>query len=173
MSSGTPDGGMVAPCLPSTSCYATTPPSYANSRHCAHPHSPIRSTPTAATSTRPAPDNMAWCMASCRSVSIQSMLDLNKWAEEGHVPKPSAGDGIAVATEGRHQENEQSDRPKEAAESYEKSTARGESRTVRRTGTLFELERSRRACLGPVPELRRELLDGGGDLLDGSRLTAQ
>lgn len=119
------------------------------------------------------PDNTAWCMASCRSVSIQSMLDLNKWAEEGHVPKPSAGDGIAVATEGRHQENEQSDRPKEAAESYERSTARGESRTVRRTGTLFELERSRRACLGPVPELRRELLDGGGDLLDGSRLTAQ
>lgn len=53
------------------------------------------------------------------------MLDVNKWAEEGHVPKPSAGDGIAVATEGRHQENEQGDRAEEAAESYEKKHGEG------------------------------------------------
>lgn len=55
----------------------------------------------------------------------KSTLDLDKWGEEGHVPKPTAGDGIAVATEGRRQENEQGDRSKEAAESYEKAHGEG------------------------------------------------
>ncbi|MTD58456.1 hypothetical protein [Amycolatopsis pithecellobii] len=49
----------------------------------------------------------------------KSFLNLDKWAEEGHPPKPNAADGIAVATEGRRQENEQADRSKEAAESAE------------------------------------------------------
>ncbi|TNC28476.1 hypothetical protein [Amycolatopsis alkalitolerans] len=59
----------------------------------------------------------------------KSTLNLDKWAEDGHfhVPKPNAADGVAVATEDRRQNNEQADRSKEAAESYEKEHGEGKA----------------------------------------------
>lgn len=55
----------------------------------------------------------------------KSLLDLDKWGEEGHAPKPNSGDLVAATLEGRRQENEQGDRSQEAAEASE--TEHGEA----------------------------------------------
>ncbi|GAA4664227.1 hypothetical protein [Amycolatopsis dongchuanensis] len=57
----------------------------------------------------------------------KSFLNLNKWVEEGGVPKPNVSDGVHAAAEGRRQENEQADRSHEAAEAYEEEHREEES----------------------------------------------
>jgi hypothetical protein len=49
----------------------------------------------------------------------KSLLDLDKWREEGGVPKPNLADAREAAVEGRRQYNEQGDRMHEAGEAYE------------------------------------------------------
>lgn len=68
----------------------------------------------------------------------KSLLNLNKWAEEGHPPKPNAADGVAVVTEGRRQENEQGTRMDEASESYEEEHGESESGSGSESGAESE-----------------------------------